>query len=90
MTKSDSLPDTSKIKTFSMRIEENFFHLLNSHINILKKLESRSHSKQRWIEDAIKEKLEIEESSQESIKESNYIKNLKSAILQKLKRYCFS
>lgn len=50
-----------KTKNYSLRISENIFNRINNHVHILKRLESRSHSKQRWIEEAICEKLNHEE-----------------------------
>lgn len=53
-------------KIFSLRINERFYNRLHNHIHLLKKLESRSHSKQRWIEDAVKEKLETAEKNEDN------------------------
>lgn len=48
---------------YSFRIIEDLYLRFNKHIHLLKRLENTSISKQRWITEAIKEKLEKESTS---------------------------
>ena len=66
MNDTDLQQELCKQKNFSLRINEKFYNRLHNHIHLLKRLESRSHSKQRWIEDAVKEKLEIAEKNEDN------------------------
>ncbi len=59
--KTDTIKPSRQV-TYSFTIGENLHKKVEKHIHMLKCLEDRSLSKQRWIVDAIKEKLEFEES----------------------------
>lgn len=61
MKSKDNIKTEHKIKNFSFRIGEYLHKQLNKHILLLKKLDNQNHSKQRWLEEAVKEKLEFEE-----------------------------
>ncbi|MGA8164358.1 MAG: hypothetical protein WB791_04945 [Waddliaceae bacterium] len=47
-------------KTYTIRVNEHFFEKIDKQISILKYLEGQSQSKQRWIQEAVKEKIENE------------------------------
>lgn len=50
-------------KDFSFNVGENLYKKLNNHIDLLKCLDDRSLSKQRWLTEAINEKLKDEDSN---------------------------
>jgi hypothetical protein len=49
-----------EVINYSFRIYEDLYVRFNNHIHLLKHLESYNVSKQKWIIDAIKEKMEFE------------------------------
>ena len=63
-----------KLRCYSLRIGEHLHIRIDNHIHLLKKLESRSHSKQKWLEDAVREKLDEEENlSPENLPRDRYL-----------------
>lgn len=48
-------------KGYSLRIGENLYNRVNKHLQLLKHFDNHSNSKQRWLVEAIKEKLEAEQ-----------------------------
>jgi hypothetical protein len=59
---------------YSFRIYEDLYNRFNKHIHLLKRLDNSSISKQSWITEAIKEKLEQEkQSSPESLARDKHI-----------------
>lgn len=61
MQNEEELLAPAQIKNYSLRIGENLYQRINKHIHLLKHLDNHSHSKKRWIVEAIKEKIEIEQ-----------------------------
>lgn len=58
--KFDKLLALCNLKNFTIRISENLHKRFNQHINCLKHV-NRIKTKQNWIEDALREKLERDE-----------------------------
>jgi Arc/MetJ-type ribon-helix-helix transcriptional regulator len=73
MNTNEQEQEICKSKNINLRIGEKFFERINKHVYLLKRLESRSHSKQRWIEEAIKEKLDTEEKCECYIPKDKFI-----------------
>jgi hypothetical protein len=59
-----SLP-LNKFISYSIRIGESFYGRLSNHINLIKHFHNHAYSKQIWIIEAIKERLEKEEKSED-------------------------
>ena|ERR1700722_7162032 len=77
MNTKDKQDSEYKIRSFSFRIGEYLHKQLNKHIHLLKKLENRNHSKQSWLQEAVKEKLETEECFGDGLIEKDNFLSLK-------------
>ena len=56
----DNENETNEVKSYTMTLEERLHKKLEGHLKVLQHIDSHSHSKQRWIIDAINRKLEKE------------------------------
>lgn len=52
-----SLPPKGKLKQYTISVGGNLHKRVTKHVELLKRLENRSHSQQQWMKDALKEKL---------------------------------
>lgn len=63
-----------EVINYSFRIYEDLYNRFNNHLHLLKHLESYSITKQKWLIDAIKEKIEFEsQTSSEFLKKDRHI-----------------
>lgn len=58
---------------YSFRVNEDLYNRFNKHLHLLKRLENSSISKQKWITEAINEKLASEKSNPDSIAKDRHI-----------------
>lgn len=60
------LPEEPNVKGYTITIDERLYQRLEKHLRILRHIEHKGLSKQKWVMDAIKEKLEKEDCDKNS------------------------
>ncbi|CUI18083.1 conserved hypothetical protein (plasmid) [Candidatus Protochlamydia naegleriophila] len=53
-------PELSKLGNYALRVGEDLYTRINKYIHVVKSLEDKKITKQNWIREAVKEKLEKE------------------------------
>lgn len=62
-----------QLVNYSFQVNDDLYNRFNKHLHLLKRLENSSITKQRWITEAINEKLASEKSNPESIAKNRHI-----------------
>jgi hypothetical protein len=67
------IPETTKVKNYTVKIDDYLHKRLDKHLRIIKHIEQKGLSKQKWVMDAIHEKLEKDKQPEADLPKDHYL-----------------